>query len=65
MDLINIDNSAPIEEVVGDDFISFGFGIETYRAAVKIVVEAHQGKVWEDTEVGKGSTFYVELPGWG
>jgi len=37
---------------------STGYGLST----VKIVVEAHQGKVWEDTEVGKGSTFYVKLP---
>ena len=37
---------------------SSGYG----RSTVKIVVEAHQGKVWEDTEVGKGSTFYVKLP---
>ena len=37
---------------------STGYGLST----VKIVVEAHKGKVWEDTEVGKGSTFYVKLP---
>ena len=37
---------------------STGYGLST----VKIVVEAHKGKVWEDTEVGKGSTFWVKLP---
>ena len=37
---------------------STGYGLST----VKIVVEAHKGKVWEETEVGKGSTFWVELP---
>ena len=37
---------------------STGYGLST----VKIVVEAHKGRVWEDTEVGKGSTFYVKLP---
>ena len=37
---------------------STGYGLST----VKIVVEAHKGKVWEDTEVGRGSTFWVELP---
>ena len=37
---------------------STGYGLST----TKIVVEAHKGKGWEDTEVGKGSTFYVKLP---
>ena len=37
---------------------STGYGLST----VKIVVEAHKGKVWEETEAGKGSTFWVELP---
>ena len=37
---------------------STGYGLST----VKIVVEAHKGKVWEDAEVGKGSAFWVELP---
>lgn len=37
---------------------STGYGLST----VKLIVEAHKGKVWEDTEVGKGSTFYVKLP---
>src|SRR3989338_2199670 len=37
---------------------STGYSLST----LNIVVEADQGKVWEDTEVGKGSTFWVELP---
>ena len=37
---------------------STGYGLST----VKIVVEAHKGRVWEDTEAGRGSTFWVELP---
>jgi signal transduction histidine kinase len=28
----------------------------------KNLVEAHQGKIWVESEVGKGSTFYVSLP---
>jgi signal transduction histidine kinase len=29
---------------------------------VKGIVEAHAGKVWAKSEVGKGSTFFVTLP---
>ncbi len=31
-------------------------------AIVKQMVEAHGGKVWAESEIGKGSTFYVALP---
>jgi len=37
---------------------STGYGL----FSVKIIIEAHKGKVWEESAVGKGSTFYVELP---
>lgn len=36
---------------------STGYGLYS----VKLIVDAHKGKVWVDTEVGKGSTFFVEL----
>lgn len=29
---------------------------------VKLIIEAHQGRVWVESEVKVGSTFYVELP---
>jgi len=36
-----------------------GYGL----AFVKPVIEAHKdGKIWYETEVGKGTTFFVELP---
>jgi signal transduction histidine kinase len=27
-----------------------------------VVVKKHAGKIWFDSEVGKGTTFYVRLP---
>ncbi len=36
-----------------------GFGL----SFVKGVIEAHQGRVWAESEgPGQGSTFYMELP---
>ncbi len=29
---------------------------------VKELVQMHNGNIWFDTELGKGTTFYVELP---
>ena len=31
-------------------------------AIVKSIVERHHGRVWVDSQLGKGSTFYLELP---
>ena len=37
---------------------SFGLGLSICRQ----IVEAHQGRIWVESESGRGSTFYVELP---
>jgi signal transduction histidine kinase len=33
-------------------------------AIAKRIIELHGGRIWVDSEVGKGSTFVVELPVW-
>jgi signal transduction histidine kinase len=37
-----------------------GLGLGLY--ITKQIVESHGGKVWLESEIGKGSTFWVELP---
>lgn len=37
---------------------SFGLGL----SICKELITAHQGKIWVESEEGKGSSFYVELP---
>ncbi|WP_153799099.1 tetratricopeptide repeat-containing sensor histidine kinase [Foetidibacter luteolus] len=37
---------------------SYGLGLSISRR----IIEEHQGRIWFESEVGKGSIFYVELP---
>jgi signal transduction histidine kinase len=36
---------------------STGYGLYS----VKLIIEAHKGRVWAESELGKGSTFFIEL----
>ncbi len=47
------------ERAIGSNNIS-GLGLGLYIA--REIVRSHNGKIWVESELGKGSTFYVRLP---
>lgn len=47
------------ERAVSASSIS-GLGLGLYIS--KNIIEAHEGRIWVESELGKGATFFVELP---
>jgi signal transduction histidine kinase len=63
------DNGEGISEELRDKLFSPSFttkssGMGLGLAIVKNIVENFSGHVWFETEEGKGSTFYIEIPIW-
>ncbi len=45
-------------ELSGKETSGSGLGL----AIVRAIVEHHQGRVWVESQLGKGSTFFIEIP---
>lgn len=67
--LINIiDNGPGIPEQIKQDLFKLGStygkhggtGIGLYSS--KMIIEAHKGKIWFESKIGRGATFYIMLP---
>ena len=43
---------------ISSDIAGSGLGL----AIVKTIVENHQGRIWVESAVGKGSSFFIVLP---
>lgn len=48
----------PFQRLVGDEISGAGIGL----SVVKTIVELYGGRVWVKSQLGVGSTFYVQLP---
>jgi signal transduction histidine kinase len=58
-------NGIPIElrdKLFGPSFTTKTSGMGLGLAIVKNIVENFSGRVWFETDLDKGSTFYIEIP---
>jgi signal transduction histidine kinase len=50
------------DKLFSPSFTTKTSGMGLGLAIVKNIVENFSGKIWFETELGKGSTFYMEIP---